>query len=467
MRFYEGIAEFLEDYRVFSYPGEQISKLYYELDNKVLVRDERGAGFMAEGYGRINNIGVCLVTAGPGISNLSTPLANAYKDNSSVFAISGRVHKKYIGKNYFQELDININAKKIFFENPNLGIFKEYFKRCLLEKKPYLINIPTDVLEENILNDTCNNFKYNNNIERELNKINNIRDKNVLLLIGQGVFGSLTYREILDIPKILNKINLPIATTYPARGVIDEETNIGLVGRRGDIRVLLSADKIINIGSSLSYNTYPETLREKLLSKTVNINFTPNNIKELKYFFKNITLESSLTYKKRFFSPKGDYSKKINEIIKYGDIIVTDAGKHTVFTSLLKICKKPKSLISSHSFGCMGFGLPVGIGVKFALIDNKIKEDVLVISGDGGILMNIEELEVISDYNLPIKIAVMKNNKLANFCKINNPDFIKIAEGFGLDAVYIKDIDEVNELNKKQIFAVVEVEDEELPKPNR
>ncbi|WP_423792278.1 thiamine pyrophosphate-binding protein [Methanocaldococcus indicus] len=467
IKFYEAISNFLKEYKVFCYPGEQIYKLYESLENKILVGDERGAGFMAEGYSRINNIGFCLVTNGPGISNLATPLANAYKDNTSILAISGRTERKYINKNYFQEIEIKTNAKQYFFDTPDFNKFLDAYNYSLRNKKPSLLNIPADVFEEDCIFLDEMDIDYSQNIDNIINKINSIKAEKPLILIGQGIFGNLSYEEILKIPKILNKLSLPISTTYPARGVIDESKNIGLVGRRGDISSLLNSDKILNIGSSLSYNTYPPSIREKLLKKTININFTPNNLEEIKYLFENISLESSLEYEKKFFSPKGDYSQKINEIIKYGDIIVTDAGKHTVFTSLLKICKEPKTLISSHSFGCMGFGLPVGIGVKFALIDKNIDKEVLVISGDGGILMNIEELKVISDYNLDIKVVVMKNNKLANFTKIKNPNFIKIAEGFGLETVYIEDIEDIKELKyKKQIFAVVEVEDEELPKPN-
>ena len=113
-----------------------------------MVRDERGAGFMADGYARITNyIGVCLATAGPGATNLTTPIANAYKDNSSVLAITGRCAKKYIGKNYFQEIDMEfLNFYKGYFvDKADIRYFSRAFNDCLINKKPVQINIPADI----------------------------------------------------------------------------------------------------------------------------------------------------------------------------------------------------------------------------------------------------------------------------------------------------------------------------------
>lgn len=127
IKFLEAMVDFLERNvkTIFSYPGEQILPLYNEIEGSsiknIMVRDERGAGFMADGYARITNyIGVCLATAGPGATNLTTPIATAYKDNSSVLAITGRCQRKYIGKNYFQEV--------------NMDFFKFFIKDILLIK---------------------------------------------------------------------------------------------------------------------------------------------------------------------------------------------------------------------------------------------------------------------------------------------------------------------------------------------
>ncbi|WP_456375096.1 thiamine pyrophosphate-binding protein [Methanocaldococcus sp.] len=495
MKFLEFIVDFLQKNvkTIFSYPGEQILPLYNEIENSsiknIMVRDERGAGFMADGYARITNyIGVCLVTAGPGSTNLTTPIANAYKDNSSVLAITGRCERKYISKNYFQEINMDfLNFYKGYFiNNADINSIVSAFRDCLYNKKPVQINIPSDVYKDKVdENDLYNNNIYYNNdnkidIDEIVDKINSelSNAKKPLFLIGQGIYGNLSYNEMLKISKILEKLDCPISTTFPSRGVIDENLNncVGLVGRRGDIKSLLKADKIINFGSSLSYNTYVESVREKLLKKTVNINLKPKSIKELKEFFENLSIDNNwFYYKENKFSPKGDYSNKINEIIESipkDSIIVTDAGKHTVFTCLLKKCVVPRNIISSHSFGSMGFGLPVSIGVKFGCIDFNIDRDIVLISGDGGFLMNIEELQVVSENNLKILMIVMKNNKLAEFCKIKNPNFNKLADAFGIDNCYIEKVDEISSTIKeflkkdKPLLIVIETEDEKLPNPN-
>ncbi|HII59880.1 TPA: thiamine pyrophosphate-binding protein [Methanocaldococcus jannaschii] len=489
MKFLEAMVDFLERNvkTIFSYPGEQILPLYNEIEGSsiknIMVRDERGAGFMADGYARITNyIGVCLATAGPGATNLTTPIATAYKDNSSVLAITGRCQRKYIGKNYFQEVNMDfLNFYKGYFvDKAEVSYIAKAFADCLFNKKPVQLNIPVDLYKEEAkdINITTYTDIYKDD-ETPSNNIKEIDVKKPLFLIGQGIFGTLSYKEIVKISKILEKINCPIATTFPARGVINEklENCIGLVGRRGDLKSLLEADKIINIGSSLSYNTYVESVREKLLSKTENIQLKPKSIKELKEFFENLDVKnSSWIYKNsNKFQPSGDYSNKIYEIIKNipeDAIIVTDAGKHTVFTCLLKTCVIPRNIISSHSFGTMGFGLPASIGVKFGTIDFNIDREVVLISGDGGFLMNVEELQVVAENNLKILMVVMKNNSLAEFCKIKNPNFNKIADAFEIDNCYIENVDEIGSEIKgylkknKPLLVVVETENEPLPKPN-
>ena len=490
IKFLDAIVDFLEKNvkTIFSYPGEQILPLYNEIESSsiknVMVRDERGAGFMADGYARItNHIGVCLVTAGPGSTNLTTPMANAYKDNSSVLAITGRCAKKYIGKNYFQEMDIGfLNFYKGYFvDRADINYIANAFNDCLINKKPVQLNIPVDLYKEEAKDININAYvdMYEKGAEEIPHNIEEIDAKKPLFLIGQGIFGNLSYDEMTKISKILQKTDCPIATTFPARGVINEKSDncVGLVGRRGDLKSLLEADKIINIGSSLSYNTYIESIREKLLSKTENINLKLKNIKELKEFFNNLAIDNNnwMTKDSNKFSPSGDYSNKIYEVIKNipeDAIIVTDAGKHTVFACLLKTCVIPRNIISSHSFGAMGFGLPASIGVKFGTIDFSIDREVVLISGDGGFLMNIEELQLVSEYDLKILMAVFKNNSLAEFCKIKNPNFNKIADAFGIDNCYIEKADEICPIVKdylkknKPLLMVIETENEPLPKPH-
>ena len=425
MKFSNFIVDFLLDKgikTVFSYPGEQIVDIYREVEESpiknILVRHEQGAIHMADGYARITNyVGVCLATAGPGATNLTTGIYTAYKDSSSTLAITGRCERKYINKNYFQEIPtdfLNI-YRGYFLDKPDPKVIVRAFNECLSSKKPVSLIIPKDINNMEVVEDNYYNYYYNNNKNNTLKekiKIEDIKDvKKPLILIGQGIYGTLKYRDLIKINKILKKLNIPLVTTFPARGVIEEayKYNLGLVGRRGTPtanRYLLESDRIISIGASLSYNTIPEGIRENTLKKITPINVRINSLDDVKYLVEEIEKnlpEVEPPEKETLTLNLGDYSSKILEILKNlpeDSIIVTDAGNHTVFVSLLRICKLPRSIISSHGMGTMGFGLPASIGVKFGCIDYNIQREVISISGDGGFQMNLQELSTLEENNL-------------------------------------------------------------------
>jgi len=529
MKFTDAILDFLIENNiktVFSYPGEQIFSLYNALNESpiknIMVRHEQGASHMADGYSRITNyVGVCLATAGPGATNLMTGIATAYKDSSSVIAITGRCGRKYINKNYFQEMQMDfLNMHKGYFvDKPDISYFKNALSESLNSKKPIHLNVLSDVLKMDVNNNSeynnneyrnneyrdekyrynrynnkCNKYNDTNNNYSNLNKVKLNKAKGIkpLLLIGQGIYGTLSYEEMLKINDILKNCNIPIATTYPARGVIDENHKncLGLIGRRGNFianKYLLECDAVFSIGASFSYNTIPESIRTEVLNKTIDLGAKINNLNDIKVLIDalndlghgyNIISNNADNNKNKKYINKynklGDYSLKIKEILNNlpdDAIITTDAGNHTVFVSLLKKCVVPRNIISSHSMGTMGFGLPASIGVKFGCLDYNINREVVSINGDGGFQMNLQELATVSENNLKILIIIMKNNRLNVFGDIKNPDFNKIADGYGIDNVYIKDIDEISGNikyylnNNKPYLMVVECENEGLPKP--
>lgn len=518
MKFTDAILDFLMENNiktVFSYPGEQIFSLYNELNESpiknIMVRHEQGSIHMADGYSRITNyVGVCLATAGPGATNLMTGVATAYKDSSSVIAITGRCGRKYINKNYFQEINMDfLNIYNGYFvDKPDMNYFKNALYETLNSKKPIHLNVSSDILKMDVNNNSKydGEYKYNeygnadnNHSNLNLNevKLNKASPKKPLLLIGQGIYGTLSYNEMLKINNILKNCNIPIATTYPARGVIDENHKncLGLIGRRGTFianKYLLKCDTVFSIGASFSYNTLPESIRTEVLNKTIDLKSkinTLSNIEDLievlidalnnlghsnDTIFNSVNNDKNNNMYNRYNYKLGDYSLKIKEILNNlpdDAIITTDAGNHTVFVSLLKKCIVPRNIISSHSMGTMGFGLPASIGVKFGCLDYNIDREVISINGDGGFQMNIQELATVSENNLKILIIVLKNNKLNIFGDIKNPDFNKIADAYDIDNVYIRSIDEIGENikhylnNNKPYLMVVECENEGLPKP--
>jgi len=490
MKFSDYIVDFLLEKgvkTVFSYPGEQIMDIYRGLEDSpirnILVRHEQGAAHMADGYARITNyIGVCLATAGPGSTNLTTGIYTAYKDSSSTLAITGRCERKYISKNYFQEVDtgfLNI-YRGYLLDRPDAKTLCKAFQECLSSKKPVSLSIPRDVLTMEVEQDS-EDTQESNTFEVKIPE--NIKEaKKPLILIGQGIYGTLKYRDITKIGKVLKKLDIPLVTTFPARGVVEERYryNLGLVGRRGTPtanRYLLESDSIISIGASLSYNTIPESIREKTLKKITPLDVKINSLDNIKYIVEEIDETLPQVEPPERETPLlnlGDYSTKILEIVKNipeDGIVVTDAGNHTVFLSLLRACILPRSIISSHGMGTMGFGLPASIGVKFGCIDFNIEREVISISGDGGFQMNLQELSTLEENNLKILLVVMKNNKLNGFCDIKNPDFNRVADGYGIDNVFIEDVEDIKPNIKyflrgnKPYLMVVECENEELPKP--
>ncbi|HIP84351.1 MAG TPA: thiamine pyrophosphate-binding protein [Methanothermococcus okinawensis] len=491
MKFSDYIVDFLLDQginTVFSYPGEQIMDIYRELEDSpirnILVRHEQGAAHMADGYARITNyVGVCLATAGPGATNLTTGIYTAYKDSSSTLALTGRCERKYINKNYFQEVDtgfLNI-YRGYLLDRADPKILIRAFNQCLRSKKPVSLSLPRDVVNMEVELEEGEEVVEGDTLEEKI-EIEDTPVKKPLILIGQGIYGTLKYRDIVKIGKILKKLKIPFATTFPARGVVEEtyNYNLGLVGRRGTPtanRYLLESDRIISVGASLSYNTIPESIRENILKRITPLNIGVNSIDSIKYLVEEIneTLPGVKPPERDIpVWELGDYSSKILEILKNipeDGVVVTDAGNHTVFVSLLRVCKLARSIISSHSMGTMGFGLPASIGVKFGCIDYNIPREVISISGDGGFQMNLQELSTLEENNLKILLIVMKNNRLNGFSSIKNPDFNRIAEGYNIDNTYIEDIGDIKSHIKyylkrnKPYLMVVECEDEKLPEP--
>ncbi|MBP2143185.1 acetolactate synthase-1/2/3 large subunit [Methanococcus voltae] len=527
---------------IFSYPGEQILPFYRAIENSninlVNVKHEQAAAHMADGYSRITNeTGVCLVTAGPGATNITTSVATAFRDNSSIVCFTGRCSSKYIGTEFFQEIPmdfLDFEEGSYIFESDdkNLSTIKNVFEKSFFNRKPIQINISKNVYNsldksssllkitknyksyEKYINnynnsELCNNihatYKINNmnttknskNLEIneyfETLKNNEIvqNSKNPILLVGQGIFGQLNYSEILQINNMLNSLKIPIVTTYPARGIISEENEkcLGMIGRRGYFanEHLKNCDLIINLGSSLSYNTILESW-DDIKSKIVELNVNINNISDIELIVRNINdiFEKCDIFKKYNKNYKnsshslnniikfGDYSKKVKELIESipnDSIIVTDAGNHTVFTSLFKTCMLPKSIISSHSMGTMGFGLPCAIGVKYGCIDKSIDREVININGDGGIQMNIQELATVAKNNLKILIVIMKNSRLNIFCDLDNPDYVKLGEAYGITSKLVKSENEIKKCVNEYLegsgplILVIECEDESLPKP--
>lgn len=468
---------------VFGHPGEQILPFYDALKGSsirhVLMRHEQGAAHAADGYARVSgNFGVCVATAGPGALNLVMGVATAFKDSIPMILITGDVESNLKGKNVFQDIDVEgvfkpITLNSFHIENPEDGVLK--LKKAIESIKhgktgPIHLNFPKDILNEYVEVDLVNEIiRYSTNVASdEIEDAIKIieRSKRPLILAGSGIIWAHAVDKLRDFSK---KYKIPVTTTYSARGVLPENDPLclGMIGLRGTtaanfagnncdtliaIGCRFSERTMIGIGNTdiihvnldadvLDGNVMIQSDAGEFLDKISNINNvdTQKWLEELESH--NKTYEVKTNYDNIPIKPQ----RAIKEILDASEnsITISDAGTHTTWVTLLKQISEPSSLIFSGGFGPMGYGLPAAIGASFA---NPQKRVVLVV-GDGGFQMTMQELAVIAQEKLPILICIVNNCCLGIIkqwqdmhyrerfeVELENPDFIELAKAYGIKA---------------------------------
>jgi len=506
---------------IFGHPGEQILPFYQALRKSsikhVLMRHEQGAAHAADGYARASfQPGVCVASAGPGALNLVMGVATAYKDSVPLLVITGDVPSQVKGENVFQDTDINavftpITMQSHLVTGPEEGI--KLIKEAILTLKtgktgPIHLNFPRDILQmeidQTLLDETMkvkpladwSNFKQ---VGELLEK-----SKKPLILAGAGV---LWAHAVDDLHIFAEKHQIPVATTYPARGVLSEDhpLSLGLLGLRGTEAANFAgknSDLVLALGCRLSERTQKGlgevpivqvNLDEKVLKSKVNIQkdvreflvkvkekrISPGNtqewLEELSKYSKTHKIRTE--FEKTPLKPQ----RAIKEILdgKDDSILVNDAGSHTTWVNLLIKALEPSSLIFSGGFGPMGYGIPAAVGVSLARPDKK----VLVVVGDGGFQMTSQELATIDELNLPIIICLINNQSLgiirqwqelyydAPFqVELDNPDFVKLANAYHIQAEMVDfpgdvlpAVREALKINKPVLIEIIVDENENIP----
>ena len=503
------IVEILEDegiHDVFGIPGEQIMPLYKALStsniNHILTRHEQAAAHAADGYARASGkIGVCIATASPGALNFTMALATAFKDNIPVLVLTGDNELKYRGTDHFQttpQVEIFKNLTRASY-NPLNGTEALYTLRAAIHelktfpKGPIHINLSKDVL----LAEEFEDFKLCYLCEDDLSNINKAQDlidksERPLFILGAG---AISQKE--NIEKIANENQIPVTTTFHGKGIIseDDELNLGLVGIRSTPRAKYAfenADCIIALGIKASERTLPE-IPDNLIHVNINRDVLVGecpiygkvgdfickiNFKKANWLGEILEIDNSLKIEGLDVDLKPQAAiKRILE--KYpNNIIASDAGSHTTWTTLLKKSLKPRQLLFSGAMAPMGYGLPASIGASIAT-----DERVIVINGDGDFQMNLQELATIKNHGLDIIIFILNNSEFAIIrqweedfydmnpyqVKLNNPDFIKLASSYGIDAIKVDSLDDLEFILDKDLKGplVVEVivESENIPLP--
>ena len=495
---------------IFGYPGGAVIPIYDELysfkDIKhYFARHEQGAVHEADGYARsTGKVGVCLATSGPGATNLVTGIMTAHMDSIPLLAITGQVTSTLLGKDAFQESDIvgitvpitkNNYLVQDIRELPR--ILKEaYYIASTGRPGPVLVDIPRDIQLEEIPYDEFKKL-YEQEFELEgynpvyeghkgqiKTAIKMIKDsKKPLIIAGAGILKGHAYDELKE---FVDKTNIPVAMTLLGLGSFpgDHELALGMIGMHGTTYANYAAnetDLVIAAGMRFDDRVTGNPLKFLPNANIIHIDIDPAEIGKNKLIdvpivgdLKNVLAELnrkipklshtkwldevaklkkkySLTFRKTeedILIPQ-EILFEINKLTKGEVIVATDVGQHQMWSAQFIKFNNPYSILTSGGAGTMGFGLPAAIGAQVANPDKK----VLAIVGDGGFQMTFQELMMVKEYNLPVKIFIINNSYLGmvrqwqelfndrRYSSVDlsyNPDFIKIGEAYGIKSIQLK-----------------------------
>lgn len=483
---------------VYGYPGAAICPFYDELTKSdihhVLVRHEANAGHSASGYARMTNKpAVCIATSGPGATNLLTAIATAYADSIPLICITGQVSTDQIGCDVFQEVDITGAAEpfvKYSYLIKNAAelprVFKEAFHIAGSGRKgPVLIDVPVDVQQ------TLINFKYPENVElrsyKPTVKGNALQIKRVaealmtserpLICAGGGVFSSDAQQELVALAE---KSGIPVVSTMMGISLFPTEHPLymGMLGMHGvktANHAVNKCDTIILIGARVGDRAVrsPSFLAET--TKIIHIDIDPaeigKNIKtniplvgDCKTILKELaecignaerkewlselnTVKNTIPVENEtegFVNPKM-FMRKLSAALPENTVCVADVGQNQIWACNNFEMKKGRFL-TSGGMGTMGYAIPCAIGAKMA----SPESEVVAVCGDGSFQMQMMELATIVQEKLPVKIIVMRNNRLGMVRELQtknyadnqtavhltegNPDFTAIAKAYGIEA---------------------------------
>ena len=469
----------------------------------ILVRHEQGAAHAADGYARATGkVGICFATSGPGATNLVTGIANAFLDSVPVVAVTGQVASHFIGKDAFQETDITgitLPVTKhnylILDVNSLAGVVKQAFHLARTGRPgPVLIDIPRDVfLEQTEFNypDKVDLPGYKPTLQGHPTQIKKAAKaiseaKRPLIIAGRGVAISGAYAEL---KWLAETAQIPVVTTLLGIGCFPEShvLNYGMVGMHGTAYANLAvehADLVLAVGMRFDDRVTGKISAFAPHAHIVHIDIDPAEIGKnvgvdvpivgdvrmvLQEINKLTAANQRIDWLKQLETWRKEHPaleirdtdgllpqyviRQIYEATRGEAIIVTGVGQHQMWAAQHYYYDKPNTLISSGGLGTMGFGLPAAMGAKIGCPDNP----VWCIDGDGSFQMTLQELATIVQEQAAVKIAIINNGYLGMvrqwqelFYKrryvatpISSPDFVKIAEGYGLPGIRVQHKEEV------------------------
>ena len=479
-------------------------------------------------------VGVCLATSGPGATNLVTGIATAYMDSSPIVAITGQVPTHLIGNDAFQEADIigitmPITKHSYQPKDPDLipSMIKSSFEIASSGRPgPILIDVPKEVQEGELTkfdDSLISTPGYNPNTKGNIRQIKKARDlikqsKRPMIIAGAGVIIS---NACCELKKLADTIEAPVMTSLLGKGAIDETDDLalgmlGMHGRKVSNDYINESDLLIAVGIRFSDRTTGRLDSFAPDTKVIHIDIDPaeigknvdvdlpivgdarNVLSSLNKLLKDYEVSNDvkswanmIREKKQELLPRVTYDdvplkpqtviKEISEVLTPESILTTDVGQNQMWAAHFYNTQKPRKFISSGGLGTMGFGFPSAIGAKVACPDDP----VVSINGDGGFLMVCQELATVHEYDIPVIAVVLENRTLGMVYQWqsllyderhsqtllgNSPDFVKLAESFGVNGVRITKPGETKEAlsnaikdNEPVLLNVVIDSEEALP----
>ncbi len=499
---------------IFGYPGGAVIGVYDAMHDMshikhILTRHEQGAVHAAEGYSKATgNVGVVLVTSGPGATNTVTGIADAYMDSVPIVVFTGQVATHLIGNDAFQEADIIGITRSITKHNFLVKDVKDlawtikaaFHIASTGKPGPVVVDMPKDVMASRTTFNYPNEIKlrgyhpfyfgHMGQINKAVEIINS--SKKPVLYVGGGAVNSNASKEVYNLAK---KLNAPVTMTLMGLGAFpaEDELSMGMLGMHGTWYSNTAVDQcdcLIAVGARFDDRVTGNPKTFSPGSKKVHIDIDPSaiskNVKvdvpivgdirhvlerliplvqplDTREWLKQIKdweIEHPLRYENGDQIRAQYVIEKIYELTNGEAIVTADVGQNQMWAAQFYKFKNSRSSITSGGLGTMGFSFPAAIGAAFGVKDRP----VFSINGDGGIQMNIQELATAVGNKLPIKIVILNNGYLGmvrqwqdmfykkRYSHVSlgaNPDFAKVAEAFGAKGFTTEKTSEVEPILKE------------------
>ncbi|NWJ51148.1 MAG: biosynthetic-type acetolactate synthase large subunit [Bacteroidetes bacterium] len=490
---------------VFGYPGGAVLPLYdaimkyHHKVHHVLVRHEQGAVHAAQGYSRATGkVGVCIVTSGPGATNIITGIADAMMDSTPLVCVIGQVVAPLLGTDAFQEADViglTMPITKWNYQITSADEIPEAMAKAFYIARsgrpgPVVLDVSktAQIQEFDFHYERCNKIRSYVPVQNlRADKLKEAAElinsaKKPYLLFGNGIIISGAEKEL---QQFVEKTGIPAAWTLLGLSAMDTDhpLNVGMLGMHGNYGPNIKTnecDVLIAVGMRFddrvtgdvkSYARQAKVIHieidpaeidkiikadvailgdaKKALQKLIEL-VNPNKHDEWVNEFKECyKLEQKKVIKKDITPTKkeltmGEVVRLTAEKVNGDAIAVTDVGQQQMIASRYFKFKQSRSFISSGGLGTMGFGVPAAMGAKLG----QPNRQVIAFVGDGGFQMTLQELGTISQYQIGVKIVILNNNYLGmvrqwqqlffdkrySFTHLQNPDFIKLAEAYSIKA---------------------------------